>query len=371
MTQYELIPMLIGFGLMILFGILIYYIRHLQNSHAKERAFIINDWQNRFLEICQSLEAAKEETKAVKAQLIDQVFLIDEAERWKHKAGQEEIKKIVVIDREKVVSDSLADTKRLLDLELQDREQHEAIIDQQNAMIIELKDMVKNLIEKGKEATIAFNELTKGEVGIWMNPNYTGGFKQPRPISSLKPDEAILVNNIAERDGVLKQMEAEGLLWLSGVMPTKYTPDLFPNALGLRDGRIVSGCGKRKYILPASEFLPVEPKINGMDGQIVSVDEASSSSRDWSLPQAFPKDYRMKKGLRVVAIKSMWSVQIGTKGIVMEYGSNCYIDWENGKYRCGDKSALKINGGQPYVSSWLAPINPTDHPEHPQFKGKK
>lgn len=184
MTQHEIIPMLIGFGLVILFGLLIYYIRHLQNSHAKERAFIINDWQNRFLEICQSLEAAKEETKAVKAQLIDQEFLINEAERWKHTAGQEEIKKIVVIDREKVVSESLADTKRLLDLELQDREQHEAIIDQQNAMILELKGMesAKKERDEARELARFFKEnldVALDFIRIIENEvkNATGGFR--------------------------------------------------------------------------------------------------------------------------------------------------------------------------------------------------
>lgn len=293
MTQHEIIPMLIGFGLVILFGLLIYYIRHLQNSHAKKRAFIINDWQNRFLEICQSLEAAKEETKAVKAQLIDQVFLIDEAERWKHKAGQEEIKKIVVIDREKVVSDSLADTKRLLDLELNDREHHEAIIDQQNAMILELKDMVKNLIEKGKAVDQLFiDEVLKAHVetmnrarannrercqkilekakknGTYTGkPNYVGFVKSPRPISSLKPNEAIQVNNEAEKDGILKLMDAEGWKWRSGrnanqFYPLKSYPYGFDyNHLG--DNRIgfSSICFYKNQnftILSASDFLPAE-----------------------------------------------------------------------------------------------------------------
>jgi hypothetical protein len=44
--------------------------------------------------------------------------------------------------------------------------------------------------------------------------------KQPRPISSLKPTEAIQVNNDAERDGILKLMDAEGWKWASGKSAT-------------------------------------------------------------------------------------------------------------------------------------------------------
>ena len=112
MTQHEIIPLLIGFGLVILFGLLFYYIRHLQNSHAKEKAKLlvqIGNLEDKFAGATENCEYYKK------------------------------------------TNESLSDTKRLLDLELQDREQHEALIDQQNAMILELKGMVKNLIHDKKQ----------------------------------------------------------------------------------------------------------------------------------------------------------------------------------------------------------------------------
>lgn len=143
--------MLIGFGLIIFFGLLIYYIRHLRNSHAKERARLINEWEKRFLDVCSSLNAAKEETKAVRGILIDQNALIDEVENAKISHENMHVAMQDAVEKKKAALESLADTKRLLDLELQDREQHEALIDQQNAMILELRDMVKNLIHDKKK----------------------------------------------------------------------------------------------------------------------------------------------------------------------------------------------------------------------------
>lgn len=85
---------------------------------------------------------------------------------------------------------------------------------------------------------------------------------------------------------------------------------------------------------------------------------------DLSKYKPFPEGYGMKKGTWVVMMNKEHQVPYGTFGVVMENSSISYIDWERGLYRCQDESALKINGGLPSLSEFLAPLNPSDHPDY-------
>ena len=85
---------------------------------------------------------------------------------------------------------------------------------------------------------------------------------------------------------------------------------------------------------------------------------------DLSKYKPFPEGYGMKKGTWVVMIYKEHQVPYGTFGVVMENSSISYIDWERGLYRCNDESALKINGGLPSLSEFLAPLDPSDHPDY-------
>lgn len=415
MTQHELIPMLIGFGLIIFFGLLIYYIRHLQNSHAKERARLINEWEKRFLDVCSSLNAAKEETKAVRGILIDQNALIDEVENAKISHENMHVAMQDAVEKKKAALESLADTKRLLDLELQDREQHEALIDQQNAMILELKDMVKNLIQKGKEVDQVFiddilklhvegmSQLRAEEMersrkileeaeknGTYTGrPDYVGFAKSPRPINNLKENEAIQVNNDAERDGILDLMEIEEWTWRgTGHKPRYYAIKAYPHLL-LKDNEGIGwlSCSSIEEedftILPASDFLPKEQKddkseVHTKNADVTTIDTTGTEqadksptelppTRDWSKPQAFPENYIIPEGVRVVktADDDDW-VRKGSIGLTRERSKDPFIKWENKDYNL---SIHDSNWCQP--SHYLAPIEPQYHPEHPQFKGKK
>lgn len=90
--------------------------------------------------------------------------------------------------------------------------------------------------------------------------------KKPRPISSVKRNEVIRVNNNAERDGILQLMDAEGWKWRAGEKPNEYIPKksypyvldydcLGDDSIGVSSIQFHEG---KKSILPASDFLPAE-----------------------------------------------------------------------------------------------------------------
>ncbi len=91
--------------------------------------------------------------------------------------------------------------------------------------------------------------------------------------------------------------------------------------------------------------------------------ETREPARDWSVPQAFPEGYKVNKGVEVELIVSdHYIVPIGSKGVTEEKDAMPYIAWEEEKYILGSGK------GRCAMTFMLAPVNPTDHPEHPQFK---
>ena len=102
-----------------------------------------------------------------------------------------------------------------------------------------------------------------------------------------------------------------------------------------------------------------EAQINEMLGKVVSAVELTPSlpTRDWNVPQAFPRDYIIPIGTSVeIAIGD--GVKIGTKGVIVRHESSANVF----KYGLTE---------QRFNSCVFAPVNPTDHPEHPQFGKKK
>lgn len=95
------------------------------------------------------------------------------------------------------------------------------------------------------------------------------------------------------------------------------------------------------------------------------VAEMDKPARDWSVPQAFPTTYEIPKGINVVVIaddreeSNTYFRSNGMKGITTQESNVPFCDWEDGKnYIC-------------MGSHHLAPVNPTDHPEHPEFNPTK
>lgn len=265
---------------------------------------------------------------------------------------------------------------------------------------------------------------------------------KPRPISSLKPTEAIQVNNDAERDGILKLMEAEGWKWNTGDSAKEVTiNNSFPYALAYKfegtDGfsnigiRIVDldYDGKVSF-LPASDFIPTEPKpqvdgqekqvefkkgdyVRGLmvgfdkeeEGEIVDFyrnneelfvntgfylttstcrhiprpNETAESNPteqqiDWTKPQPFPKRYVIPKGVECLTlIDSTWNefkTPEKTKVRTIIGSSFPLVERRDGVHRDSfDDFVFRAYLDERYYSHDLAPLDPTDHPLHPEFKG--
>lgn len=86
-------------------------------------------------------------------------------------------------------------------------------------------------------------------------------------------------------------------------------------------------------------------------------------TRDWSVPQAFPEGYSIPEGTKVIKVAEddNW-VKKGSKGI---YENEFSINWTSNDY---DLDGSRLNWIQ--KAEELAPLNPLDHPEHPQFNKK-
>jgi hypothetical protein len=87
---------------------------------------------------------------------------------------------------------------------------------------------------------------------------------------------------------------------------------------------------------------------------------------DWNVPQAFPIGYEVPLGIRVMALEDRpTGIRAGWKGITVNGLLTTpsiypFVKWDIEDFNNGHACALQ--------SCHLAPINPTDHPLHPEFK---
>jgi hypothetical protein len=106
--------------------------------------------------------------------------------------------------------------------------------------------------------------------------------------------------------------------------------------------------------------------IEQIDGKLViTIEQAEPILKeqdgiDWSKPVAFPKGYSIPKGVRIIVLEDDHkNIDIGERGIT----TNC-SKLPSCSFKCGTEQYAMH-------SYELAPINPTDHPLHPNFKGNK
>lgn len=124
--------------------------------------------------------------------------------------------------------------------------------------------------------------------------------------------------------------------------------------------------GQQHY--PKSWFTPV-PDQQPKPKPVVKPDPKTGKfvveklERDWSKPVAFPNGYEIPKGVRVVKVgeDDRW-VRKGSFGVTISNSSCPFVKWENENYNLNN-----IDGHWNQQSFKLAPLNPTDHPEHPDF----
>ena len=122
--------------------------------------------------------------------------------------------------------------------------------------------------------------------------------------------------------------------------------------------------------------------IEQIDGKLViTIEQAEPILKeqdgiDWSKHQPFPEWYKVPIGVLCVSLSTeLWGEYKISKGDnvkVLEESISPFVEALNKSYhRTGYD--FKLNGYVDGVitSHNLAPINPTDHPLHPDFKGNK
>lgn len=203
-------------------------------------------------------------------------------------------------------------------------------------------------------------------------------FNKPvlRKIASLKPDEVIECNTDAEVKAVLEQAIKEGLKDAEATLiqiNESESIDSYPLCIGYKyklndyffQNNGISYSRRSFYesecctILPASKFVEVAAEGKG---EQVEIDRPIESYKP------FPKGYVIPKGIRVIKVaeNDNW-VRQGSVGVSLESSYQPYINWENDDFNLSVDN--KDNWAQ--YSYNLAPLDPRDHPEHPEFGKKK
>ena len=213
-------------------------------------------------------------------------------------------------------------------------------------------------------------------------------FQKPvlRKIASLKPDEVIECNTDAELKAVLEQAEREGLKWNGGQKPLEINPST-PACIsykwhnrgrtkGISWEEIEFHMKEKDTILPASKF--VEVGTEGIQDLPISKYPIKNQSNPmFEQPKGeiappapelkpFPKGYVIPEGTRVVALTdggySEMTCREGDVGTVVSESSvgGGYVDFDG-----------RAKGGWVMRYKELAPLDPRDHPEHPEFGKNK
>lgn len=201
-----------------------------------------------------------------------------------------------------------------------------------------------------------------------------------RSVTTLQEKECI---RIGEGDWakLAPLFDEAGIVWLSGSKASEYIPEI---------GYCVSVnyYGKNELtqdsehfnvengftVLSASDFIedakgvieemPTAKEI--LEYHFDRMFEKQEPAINWSVPQAFPEGYSIPSGIKVIKVgeDDEW-IRKGSVGTTSECGSNPFIKWENQDF---DLHGSGNDWAQ--YSHNLAPINPTDHPNHPEFKNK-
>ena len=183
-------------------------------------------------------------------------------------------------------------------------------------------------------------------------------FNSVRSVTSLSEKECIEVKNDEERDEILRLFEEADEIELT--FNYKEICYEYPYSLTVgfniynRVGYSPSSFYVREgyTILPASDFI--QPK---------KTEPNTAGGRDWSAPQAFPSDYIIPVGTKVVCVADdrhddSDNYSVGKIGIVQDKDRLPDVLFNDDL----DPTVMRITE--------LAPLNPLDHPKHPQFNKK-
>ena len=233
-----------------------------------------------------------------------------------------------------------------------------------------------------------------------------------RTIKSLKENECIEIPNDAIRDLVLEQAEREGLKWVSGknAKDGKYSTPHFLccKSLGfIENTLVIDRFNVPKNKLPASKFVEVPQESSVMNLKRI-IDEQcekdiklseqldgikheggmpvlthlikegiknaeSLPETDWS-KVPFPEGYLVPKGIICVnLVDAVWNdfiIPSGYKLKSLQDSAAPYLENLEGFHRTQFDHYSDGYVDACLKSDNLAPLNATDHPNHPEF-GKK
>jgi len=233
-------------------------------------------------------------------------------------------------------------------------------------------------------AKIDGNEpLFKQQIGRVERPPVRPQTAKPlRLVTDLGENDCIHCPTEREAEAICKLMHEAGLKWASGKSLLEYNKwadekektVYYPSRSSY--GSILYAQENGRTIHPASDFLPPDfYEHKGTEAERPDDSEPGEQAQpattepaiDWTKPVAFPEGYEVPKGTRVIKIgeDDVW-VKKDSVGVVVETSNDPIVKWENKDY---DLRGSKCDWAQP--SYFLAPENPADHPNHPEFGGKE
>jgi hypothetical protein len=225
-----------------------------------------------------------------------------------------------------------------------------AVLSERENMLQSELSAFADLLDRYRSQAVSNIELVERVLGVGQVQGERGIEPETetelRKIASLKENECIEIPNDTIRDLVLEQAEREGLKWVSGknAKDGKYSTPHFLccKSIGfIENTLVIDRFNVPENILPASKF--------------VEVPQEKEPETDWS-KVPFPKGYVIPKNTKVIALKNdSGAIYIGSKGITIETDSTPECVFEDQR-QCS------------MYATELAPLNPTDHPNHPEFK---
>lgn len=277
------------------------------------------------------------------------------ATSWRQKHDALEVK---FNDIEKINNELHADNVNL-----------ESEIDRANEFITEARSIMQRQRLIIEESHWDFDELAKfaehadktGTISEYLKVSRRNILRTPAPIHlfpnsfSTEPTQGI--------DHQIKSTEGEGILTHNDIM--KHYVDL---RMKVKNDKTYS-FHEGELDFSAESIKGEESHVDSTKSEEILMVPEEDKNIDWSEPQPFPKGYKIPVGLRVVAItnggyseKTCVAGDIGTVVTISPTG-NAFVIFD-GRESCNKNGSFMYNRE-------LIPLDPTDHPLHPEFNPSK
>lgn len=133
------------------------------------------------------------------------------------------------------------------------------------------------------------------------------------------------------------------------------------------ESKIAEGVLKFNFPTEYVGLTPINEPLHDFEKIADQATQPLADAIDWNVPQAFPEWYVIPKGVDVICIKENPWVKEESTGKTKEDSCSPYIDWNGENYHKNGHGHWNWS----LASSYIAPINPADHPLHPDFGKEK